>query len=55
MATRTQTGRTRNSEAAIWERLMSRGRSHLSAQAARYILEMQFSRADKDRMHELAL
>ena len=55
MATRTQTRRTRISEAAIWERLMCHGKRTLSGEAARYILGMEFPKEDKDRMHELAV
>jgi hypothetical protein len=53
MATRTVT--SKNSEAAIWERLMCQGKNRLSGETARHILEMRFAREDKDRMHELAL
>lgn len=43
-----------NNEATIWSRLLQPENSTLTADAARSILELDFSSADRDRMHELA-
>jgi hypothetical protein len=45
---------TSASEAAIWSRLIRPDQNGLSKEAARSILELNFSDADKARMAELA-
>src|SRR5438477_12234635 len=40
--------------AGIWDRLLRPGKGGLSPEAARSLLELQFSEVDHDRMNELA-
>jgi hypothetical protein len=49
-----QTTRKTKAESAIWARLLGPGGTSLSREAARAILDIDFSRADKERMHDLA-
>ncbi len=46
--------RSRNSEAAIWERVIHPN-GELTPQNARAILEIDFTDEDRERMHELAI
>ena len=41
-------------EGAIWRRLLQPGRKHLSLEAARSLLRLEFAPEDKVRMHDLA-
>jgi hypothetical protein len=43
-----------NTETAILDRLLAAGRKDLPAEAARYLLDIDFGPADRDRMNELA-
>jgi uncharacterized protein YnzC (UPF0291/DUF896 family) len=45
---------TKNTEGAIWTRIIGPKRTALSAEAARSILELSFPERDKLRMNELA-
>jgi hypothetical protein len=45
---------TPNSEAAIWARLMQAHKSQLSAEAAEYLLAVDFDKSDQQRMLQLA-
>jgi hypothetical protein len=45
---------SKNTESAIWDRLMQSAGRKLSVPAARAFLRLEFTSADKDRMHELA-
>jgi hypothetical protein len=49
-----KTARTPNSEAAIWARIIDPHKNGLSQPAARALLKLAFSEADKARMNELA-
>jgi hypothetical protein len=42
------------SEAAIWKRVIMPEKNGLSHAAARSLLKLRFSKADKDRMNDLA-
>ena len=50
----TEIAHSKNTEAAIWARLIEPKKPTLSLQAARSILEFSFSEQDKARMNELA-
>jgi hypothetical protein len=45
---------TPNSEAAIWARLMQAHKNQLSAEAAEYLLAVDFDKSDQQRMLQLA-
>lgn len=44
----------RNTEGAIWSRLLWPGNKTLTLEAARSLLRLEFAPEDQDRMHELA-
>jgi len=41
--------------AEVWERTVQPGQGDLPPEAARYFLNLQFARADRERMNELAV
>lgn len=43
------------SEAAVFARLLSNGKEHLTPELARYLRGLGFSEEDKARMHDLAV
>jgi hypothetical protein len=43
-----------NTEAAIWERMIDPAEDNLSAEAARFLLRLDFREPDHTRMEELA-
>src|SRR5262245_10175537 len=43
------------SEIAIWDRIIHSDQSAMSAEAARYFLQLKLDQGDLDRMHELAV
>jgi hypothetical protein len=45
---------TPNSEAAIWARLMQANKNPLSAEAAEFLLAVDFDKSDQQRMLQLA-
>ena len=51
---RMATGETRNCEGTIWGRLLEAKASTLSPEAARSLLELDFTDDDRVRMHDLA-
>jgi hypothetical protein len=49
-----QTTQAASSEGAIWGRLLEVGTAKLSPEAARSLLDLDFTDDDRTRMHELA-
>ncbi len=49
-----ETATIENGEAAVWSRVMEQEKHNLSPKAARALLEIRFSKADKARMNHLA-
>jgi hypothetical protein len=54
MATTPTTAKTNRSEVAIFGRLLSDAKGHMSPELARYVLTLGFGDADQARMRELA-
>src|SRR5438552_2428931 len=51
----TPTTKARNSEGAIWSRIVRPGRKDLALEAAQFILTLDFAARDRQRMHDLVV